>query len=505
MSDKQLMLDDKVTVVYIRNPFDINDRIVKHVDYKPTHVLKDYVSIYEAYPGVDYKIGVNSAIVDNPEQVIQPGDFIGICPVIGGDKGKNVIAIVAMIAVMVVAVQFGMPVGQFLAPTALASTQSAIGTTLIMMAGGMLVNMVLAPPVPKYDFDSEDRSPTYGWDTLRPSDRAGGVIPTIYGKHRVGGTIISKYVDISGNDQTLNLAIAVCDHEVTSITDIWINKQPVTNFADITTVTKLGTLSDSAFSGFDKVYSQTVINSIIEYESPITKTIGSASNPVDGAKIYLICPYGCWKAKDDGSLSTMTAPFTIEYKKSSDSSWTTAGSYTIEGKTYDAIRDMVEIDFPSQDIWDVKITRTAEATTSSRAKNTLYWDTYTSYVDYALSYPGIAGYSVKALATDQLSGGIPEITALVDRQSVQVYNPNTTSWETKSANNPAWAAWDHIYQYVGDYTKLVYDDFASWATYCDEEISTGDKRFTLNLVIDSEDSMWVWLTRICAVGRATPL
>ncbi len=104
--------EDKVTVVFIPNPFDLANREVIHVDFKEGKVLEDYVNCFEAYPGVDYAIGVNSCIVDNPKQPIKAGDFIGICPIpAGGKSGKNVLAIVAMIAVMVVAAQFGPALG----------------------------------------------------------------------------------------------------------------------------------------------------------------------------------------------------------------------------------------------------------------------------------------------------------------------------------------------------------------------------------------------------------
>ncbi len=53
---------------------------------------------------------------------------------------------------------------------------------------------------------------------------------------------------------------------------------------------------------------------------------------------------------------------------------------------------------------------------------------------------------IKALATNQLSGGMPSVTWIQSRSNVWVWNSNVGQYEERSAENPAWAAYDMIHR-----------------------------------------------------------
>ena len=132
----------------------------------------------------------------------------------------------------------------------------------------------------------------------------------------------------------------------------------------------------------------------------------------------------------------------------------------------------------------------------------------TEIIPEELTYPGIAKYAVMAMADDQLSGGEPAITCKVTRSTVSVYDADAETWVSKAATNPAWAFYDLAvntdYGGTWNHLKMDWDAISAWADYCDEDVD-GEPRFTLNLVIDTQMTLWAGLQQIARIGRAAPL
>ena len=122
-----------------------------------------------------------------------------------------------------------------------------------------------------------------------------------------------------------------------------------------------------------------------------------------------------------------------------------------------------------------------------------------------LIHPGKVLIGIKALATDQLNGNDPNVTWIQERKTVWVFNTYTGAYESKPANNPAWACYDilHHCRKIGDEyvvkgaprERFVYDAFKAWADKCDE------KHITFNYIYDNASQVWDALKYAENVGR----
>jgi len=511
--DKLKATAEPVTVVTILNPFRPYDRTILRKDWKDGAGLDYYTGYLPVLSDVELVASVNGRVVRDWSDVeVYPGDFIAVCPLVaGGGGGKKILRLVGMLAVAFIAHIAAAPLAGAIGLT------SAIGATaatmimkgLIGVMGAMIINAIAPAPkpdIPRIGHDAWNESPTYSWNVLRNLNTQGNPIPILYGTMRVAGQIISKVVDVDGDKQYLNVLVAVAGHEVDSLTDIEINGQPESYYHGITTYTRLGTTSDSVIPGFDEVATQQTFGTKLNYGSPVTyETDGNA---VEKIKLHITAPYGCYYANDQGGLDSRSASFQVQYRVKGTSTWTTQGSYTISGATTKRLSRTVTFDTPSADQYEVRVQRTNSESSSARERTAIYWTAMTEIIKRSLIYPGIAKYAVRALATDQLSGAEPTFTAKVTRSTVQVYNPSTSSWESKSASNPAWAAYDLLVNetYGGgiDHTRIDYDTFEAWASYCDETVQ-GETRFELNIYIDSQMTLWEALLTICKAGRAVPI
>jgi len=511
--DKLKATAEPVTVVTILNPFKPYDRTILRKDWQPGKGIDYYTGYLPVLADVELVASVNGRVVRDWSDVeVYPGDFIAVCPLVaGGGGGKKILRLVGMLAVAFIAHIAAAPLAGAIGLT------SAIGATaatmvmkgLIGVMGAMIINAIAPAPkpdIPRIGHDAWNESPTYSWNVLRNLNTQGNPIPVLYGTMRIAGQIISKVVDVDGDKQYLNVLVAVAGHEVDSLTDIEINGQPESYYHGVTSYTRLGTNSDSVIPGFNEVATQQTFGTKLNYGSPVTyETDGNA---VEKIKLHIIAPYGCYYANDQGGLDSRSASFQVQYRVKGTSTWTTQGSYTISGATTKRLSRTVTFDTPSADQYEVRVQRTNTESSSARERTAIYWTAMTEIIKRSLIYPGIAKYAVRALATDQLSGAEPTFTVKATRSTVQVYNPSTSSWESRSASNPAWAAYDLLVNetYGGgiDHTRIDYDAFEAWASYCDETVQ-GETRFELNIYIDSQMTLWEALLTICKAGRAVPV
>ncbi len=152
----------------------------------------------------------------------------------GGGGGGKVLRTVAMIALVVVSMGYGAALGGALGFTG--SMAGAVGSSLIMIGGSLLVNALLPMPTPtaaklgtgqKYE-----SSPTYAIQGGRNQTRAWEPMALVFGRHKVvpdnGAKPYSQYV---GDTQFLN-QIFHFGLQLNGITlsDLKIGETPVSNY-----------------------------------------------------------------------------------------------------------------------------------------------------------------------------------------------------------------------------------------------------------------------------------
>lgn len=186
-----------------------------------------------------------------------------------------------------------------------------------------------------------------------------------------------------------------------------------------------------------------------------------------------------------------------------------AGDGVIRQKKTDAFYRVYDVYGLEPAQYEVRVRCTHKDDTSTRTANKIQWVGITQIIYDDFAYPGKALLGLKALATDQLSGSDPQLTCLISRNLVWVWNPDTKAYEQKPAANPAWAAYDILHQcrkltsidgkdsfvVTGiPYESIDYDAFNAWADMCDAN------NIDFNYLYDSAMKLYDALQYPCRVG-----
>lgn len=163
--------------------------------------------------------------------------------------------------------------------------------------------------------------------------------------------------------------------------------------------------------------------------------------------------------------------------------------------------------------YEVRVQCTAKDRTDIRTANKVQWVAVTQVIYDDFSHPGKALLGLKALATDQLSGSDPQLTCVIERSTVYVWNPSKEAYEMQAASNPAWACYDILhgcrkllnsdkqtYSYEAEgisKENMDYYAFAAWAAMCDSA------NIQFNYLFDSAMKMWDAVNYPCRVGRGS--
>lgn len=216
-----------------------------------------------------------------------------------------------------------------------------------------------------------------------------------------------------------------------------------------------------------------------------------------------------YKTDDDGNyIKKWTYSMTLdEYKNKVIASHN--GDGVIRQKKTDAFYRVYDVYGLEPAQYEVRVRCTHKDDTSTRTANKIQWVGITQIIYDDFRYPGKALLGLKALATDQLSGSDPQLTCLISRSLVWVWNPDTKAYEQKPAANPAWAAYDILHQcrkltsvdgkdsFVATgipYENIDYDAFNAWADMCDAN------NIDFNYLYDSAMKLYDALQYPCRVG-----
>lgn len=104
---------------------------------------------------------------------------------------------------------------------------------------------------------SLDNSASYTFTGIKNTTASGTPVNIVYGKHRIGGHILSLYTTIEDTkrgatvtDTVVKYLLGLCEGEVEAITDIEVNKLPSSYYNGVTIETRLGTASQSVIANF---------------------------------------------------------------------------------------------------------------------------------------------------------------------------------------------------------------------------------------------------------------
>jgi predicted phage tail protein len=447
-------------------------------------------------------VSLNGRIIENYSYMLKQDDHIAVSVLPkggggGGGTGKQVLSVVAMVALTVVTAGAGAGVAAALGASGLAATAITIGVNATIMVGGMLIMNALMP-TPSIDSglgsskgnSLESSSPTYSFGSKMNVAQEGTALPLLLGRRRVYPPIKGYYVASNGDTQNINILYSISEGQIDSITDIYIDGQPLENYTAVTYQTRLGEVNQSVISNFRDstvtVNQSRTLNdniTVVEYQ-----TAGNINNSIG---ITMMIPNGLYSINQKkGTYNDYSISFRIEYKKTSDTSYT-AEDHTISGVYKTLNRFTYNIPLSGDSRYDIRITRTSGFNTSSTVANGLVLDYINEIVNTDFIYPCEALLCISALATDQLNGSFPTVSCMASN----IYAGGV--WGDRPLDNPAWACLFLLKYFNVKDLNIDFEAFEEWANYCDE------KGYYCSLYMDSQNSLPSYLNMISVMGRAS--
>lgn len=461
----------------VHNPFDpFICREVKEIEAgKPIYAVIDGF-----YCHFDVVVSINGMITTDYEYIIKEDDHIGFVAVLGKGGGKALMT-VAAIALAVATAGASSAASASMIAAGYGTTAAAVGGAMAAMAvgiaGGMLINALLPTSMPSVGaVDNISSSPTYGWDNARNQMNEGTPLPIVFGKTKIIPPIISMYVESKDNKQYLNVLYALNDGEITSVSDIIINDNPISYYNNVSYSVRLGTNTQTLIPSFDNTRVDTQVNAKLSTIETIRRT---SYNSVSGLSIIVSAPSGIYYANDAGGLDNRSVTLEVKYRKVGDTLWTTIPDTSISGASTSTIRATFSADDIPSGQYDISVKRTTAESTATRTQDKVYFEGFTEIIYDDFIYPNTAMLSIRALATDQLNGSMPTVSCIVDR-GFGTSNPATAAQNILSLNN----------------ADINVPAFSEWATWCNTQ------GFKCNLVFDSEINVRDALNMVGMLGRA---
>ena len=390
----------------------------------------------------------------------------------------------------------------------------------------------------------DSNSPTYGWDGVQTVQNVGTPIGVIYGEHKVGGNVINQFISNDGDKNYLHTLLALGEGEIESISDIKVNDNPIENYEGITTAQVLGTNSQAPIAGFEDLHDVNTVAVALNHLND-AHTYTMSGSDVVGFEVLITFPAGIYFVTSGGGVAGASCQLKIEYKLHSSGTWTELGTYTVNESNRSAVRRIYRKDGLTSGNYDVRVTRLSVAGDLTTI-NDLTWTHADELRDDSLSYPNTAILALNYLATDQLSGGMPNITCIVKGKKILApsvlttsggtavawdlyyYDPvaelfkllsdnsslywDGTTYATVYCANPVWVIYDLLKNTrygIGEHIDTSHIDLVSFlemAKYCDEKVPDGnggyEKRFRMDCVIDSESRAVDALMQLATTFRA---
>lgn len=314
--------DTRPSLVHLPNPITPAGKVVSYAAFLPGETLEAYLA----------RAGVR--VVDAPMNVWhngypvpaklwkrlipRAGDQILIrAKMEGGGGASKILRTVALVALVVVSAGYGAALGGALGFTG--ATAGAIGSSMIMLAGTMLINALLPMPMPtaaklgtgqKYE-----SSPTYAIQGGRNSARPWEPMLLVFGRHRVVPDLGSMpYTQQQGDDQYLNqiFHFGLQNWDV-GIEDFRIGETSLFNYSGVQTQLSDGVGRLTMFPGNVDTLQGFALNASDGWLGRTTGTDVTHLSVELAARLF--------KINDDGLIVGRSVDVEIQYRRSGTPDW----------------------------------------------------------------------------------------------------------------------------------------------------------------------------------------
>ena len=325
----------KITVCAVRNAFDpLASREIRRLNVgKSIHEL-----MLEFYPGgfagYHVEVAMDGARLNDTASfaiIPQDGSSVVFCVVPMGSGGKNPLAIVAMLAVMVAAPYAGgllasayygagITMAEALAFSSTTAMIANIGYAGAMIAGAYAVSAIFPASQPDTPA-SLDMSPTYAWEGGTNTVVEGVALPEIFGRCRVKPPLVGHYVTVEGDKQYLNLLYAVAGHRLDWCTEIRVNGTPIADLTDVESITgrdyRDGSPNQAVIQLFNDTRTDTAVG--VKLTSTEDWTVRTTSgNTLNAIGVTFYMPKGLYFMDSNGKMNNHRIRVYVSYRNTAN-------------------------------------------------------------------------------------------------------------------------------------------------------------------------------------------
>lgn len=387
-----------------------------------------------------------------------------------------------------------------------------IAISLVLSVAISAATYFLFPPAKAHQINQNPDEPTFSFEGIRTAVGPGAVVPVIYGRHRVGGQLLSASVDQAhivvdngvglsrvnaiSAPATLSLLLALGEGPVSAIdvSSVLVNGQPLANFPGVEIWTNLGSAAQLPLPGFSETRDTFADGrNIPEVASSITYTTTVA---IDAFYLNIVFNGGLYAFNPKGDKVDNVVTLQTRFRLGAGS-WGDWSVFQVAASRTSVVRFGIRRENLELGIYTIELQVTnVQSVTNAEWQPTL--ESVTEVQQSTQAYPYTALLGLRALATDAL----PNITVEVDGRLVRVNSfASLDTW----SDNPAWCVMDFLTQarYGLGLPDAAIDlaAFQAWAAYCDQVID-GEKRHTLHYVLDRDTRAQPALMEIMAGSRA---
>lgn len=394
-----------------------------------------------------------------PRHLLTPGAEILLYPRLGD---STIVKIVTGIIFPPLGVYWGLRAAGLPSWASGLLTGGLIGVQAFPAIENIVAGRRSAPTVPALSSGELSSSTTYGFGGIQNSTRIGAPIPVVYGQHRVGGQLIGVSVVTKEDNDVIHLLLALSEGEIATIYDseIEINDQPIANYTGVTVEYRLGSNSQSAIGLFGDTGASTFPADAVLTTAFITYTTQGTN--LNGFEVKITFPGGLFHLNNEGGFIIQAVTIEVDYKLVASGTWIQAPRVTYSKAQRAVVRDRIRVDGLPSGQYDIRVRRTTVESTDTSTVDTVHREAITEIVSDGYTYPNTAVMAVSALATNQLSGGMPRVTALVLGVKIKIWNQNGPyAYQVAWSNNPAWIVFDMLtserYGYGRFAWRILYD------------------------------------------------
>ena len=426
--------------------------------------------------------------------------LVDYLPAGGGDDGKNILRLVATIAVIALAGIAGANIA-----LKLGLAKGGLGQTLITAGlaaiGQMAVNALIPPPSlnqQAFAIDSIAKDVFSISRTGNTADRY-GVVPQVLGKHRMFPPYAAvPYTEISGNDQYLRLLFTF-GHGPLAITDLKIGDTDIAKFDDVEVEIREGASGDADLT----LYTNDIETLNLQVKmSEFDDDIRTSATGADEIILDFTFPSGLVFFGANGTLFDRQVDIDVAFRKVGDIPFTTEPTISVFRNSRSAVRISHRIVVPTNDQYDIRVIRSTPETGRTDFIDAVFWTALRTvrYTDPIEGVDNLSKVAMRIKATEQLNGVVDAFNAIIqtktkDWNGVDTWVPNTPT------SNPA-SLFRHILE--GDANPSpVAEARLDLTTLQEWHVDNADAGREYNAIIGDAGTVFQRLNDVASVARAT--